>query len=307
MHVTDTIDVEHRPACRTGDRLSTAHRAFRAAGADEGRFDAAKHFSSQYLRRLSSVLPLDEITIILAAEQYREQGLALSRKGDHEAASELLLHARQMCDQSQLSRHAGLAALSFQLAAEAYVRHRQRDYAGAIRDLEGAIAAAAELETAHGHDMAFRRVHLARNILRVRASVPLDGDVVADTMALLLYLGGETKSWPAILGPGAGNPAGMIEAQKIWAMDELLTNLALPTIDLARNADLLPISEGWAHAPRDLRAAIQWCHALANIHRGTGRRFLDHAISFFETGSGQLIHAGQHLETLLEKQGFTLD
>ena len=286
------------------ERLSAARLAFQTASADDNRHDAGKLFSSQYLRRLSAVLPLEEISVILEAEQYREQGLASSRAGDSDTAAALLSQAAATCEQAQLSRHASLSALSFQLAAEAYVKHRRRDYSGAIRDLENAILTATELERVHGHEMEFRRVHLARNILRVRASVPLDGVVVADSLALLLYIGGNKACWPIAAGRGAGNPARMAESQSVWAMDELLINLALPTIDLGETAHLLPIPEDWSFAHPDLLASLHWCHALTSLAQGNQGRFLNHATSFFELGSGSLVHAGRHLERVCDDLEF---
>lgn len=306
MPIADTVQrVRWWSKCPI-ERLSAARLAFRVARTDENQQDAGKRFSALYLRRLSAVLPLEEISVVLEAEQYREQGLASSRAGDNETAAALLSQATATCEQAQLSRHASLAALSFQLAAEAYIKHRRRDYAGAIRDLENAILTATELETVYGHDMEFRRVHLARNILRVRASVPLDSEAVADSLALLLYIGGDRTRWPIAAGRGVGNPANMAESQSAWAIDELLVNLTLPTVDLNEDADLLPVPEDWRNADPDLLAAIHWCHALSHLPRGTKGRFLNYATSFFEAGSGRLVHAGQYLERVLEEQGFPL-
>lgn len=307
MPLAEAIPDERRATTRPTDSLSAARHAFRASRTEESQFDAAKRFSAQYLRRLSAVLPLDEISVILAAEQYREQGLALSRSGDNETAATLLSQAAATCEQARLSHHAIIAALSFQLAAEAYIKHRRGDYAGAVGDLENAILVAAELEVTYGHDMEFRRVHLARNILRVRASVPLDAEVVADSIALLCYIGGDAMRWPIAAGRAIGNPANMADSQRAWAIDELLVNLLLPTVDLDRNAELLPMPEDWVGADCDFLAAIHWCHAMSHLRRDTRHRFLDHATSFFETGSGRLVHAGRHLERQLEELGFALD
>jgi len=290
------------------DRLAAARLAFRTnEQAGERRLDAGKQFSAHYLRRLAAVLTLEEITAILAAEQYREQGLALSRGGDNDAAGALLAQAATTCEEAQLSRHASVAALSFQLAAEAYIKHRLGDHAGAIRDLENAITAAAELEAVFGHDMEFRRVHLARNILRVRASEPLGRNIVADHIGLLRYIGGDVARWPIATGRGVGNPAAMTEDQVAWVIDELLVNLALPALDLGRNLAVLPQPDDWGDTDSDLHAAALWCHALANLARERQQGFLDHATLFFEAGSGCLIHAGRHLESVLDDLGLVLD
>jgi hypothetical protein len=308
MSVIQTIASESSVTGAPIDRLSAARLAFRTnEWAGERRLDAGKQFSAQYLRRLAAVLTLEEITTILTAEQYREQGLALSRGGDNHAAGALLAQAATTCEQAQLSRHASVAALSFQLAAEAYIRHRLGDHAGAIRDLENAIIAAAELEAVFGHDMEFRRVHLARNILRVRTSEPIGRNVVADHIALLRYIGGDVARWPIVTGRGVGNPAAMTVGQAAWVIDELLVNLALPALDLGRNVDLLPKPEDCGDHDSDLHAAALWCHALANLARDRQQGFIDHATSFFEAGSGCLIHAGRHLESLLQDLGIVLD
>lgn len=289
------------------ERLAAARLTFQNACAEDSRRDASKLFSAHYLRRLSAVLTLQEISVILEAEQYREQGLASSRAGDQETADALLAQASAICEKAQLSRHASLAALSFQLAADAYIKHRRRDFSGAIGDLENSILTATELETVYGHDMEFRRVHLARNILRVRASVPLDGQVVDDTLSLLLYIAGDRKRWPIAAGRGVGNPARMAEGQSVWAMDEVLINLTLPAVDLGKDDCPLPMPEVGTSAHPELPAAVHWCHALASLSRGEPERFVAHAISFFELGSGGLIHAGRHLERACDERGFSLD
>lgn len=285
-------------------QLSTARRKFRVLSSENQRFDASKHFSSHYLRCLASVLPLEEITAILSAEQHREQGLALSRGGDNEAASRFLLEARKTCELANLSHHAYLAATSFQLAAEAYVKHRRRDYHGAIRDLKDAIAAAVLLEDRYGHDMEFRRIHLARNILRVRASILLDEDVVADIVGLLRYIGGDSQCWPVSLGSGSGDPAAMIEAQKIWAIDELLLNLALPQVDVAKHRRWLPTQEECVRFHPEIQAAFSWCHAMACWSLDDdGDSFKINALAFFEISEGRLVNSGRHIDSLLELHG----
>src|SRR5690606_21258592 len=135
------------------ERLSAARLAFQTASADDNRHDAGKLFSSQYLPRLSAVLPLEEISVTLEAEQYREQGLASSRAGDSDTAAALLSQAAATCAQARLSPHASLSPLSRRLAAEAPVKHRRRDYSGASRGRETASLAATDLGTVHGHEM----------------------------------------------------------------------------------------------------------------------------------------------------------
>ena len=308
MSVIQTIASERRFSGAPIDRLSGARLAFRTnERAGERRIDAGKQFSAHYLRRLAAVLTLEEITAILTAEQYREQGLALSRGGDNQAAGALLAQAAMTCEEARLSRHASVAALSFQLAAEAYIKHRLGDHAGAIRDLENAITAAAELEAVFGHHMEFRRVHLARNILRVRASEPLGRNIVADHIGLLRYIGGDVARWPIATGRGVGNPTAMTADQIAWVIDELLVNLALPTLDLGANLAVLPKPEDCGDADSDLHAAALWCHAVAHLAHERQQGFLDHATSFFEAGSGCLINAGRHLENLLDDLGLVLD
>ncbi|TIX49707.1 hypothetical protein [Alteraurantiacibacter aquimixticola] len=307
MCVVETMAGEAISTERPPFRLSEARRAFRESAAEGGQPDAAQQFAADYLRRLAAALPGEEIAVILSAEQVREEGLAAGRRGDADRASELLAQAAKSCETAGLSRHASIAAMSFQLAAEAYIKQQRRDYYGAISDLENAILATIELETLYGHNMEFRRVHLARRILRNRSCMAEDAMVVGDTISLLLYIGGHAVHWPIVQGRGFGDPAKMSDSQSAWAIDEVLVNLSLPEIDLARNVHQLPRPEELRHAPAVLRAAIQWCHAVASQHREPNHDLIDHATSFFEVAEGRLVHAGRRLEGVLDEQGIVLD
>lgn len=289
------------------DRLSAARAAFRDAGPGENRLDPAQHFSARHLSQLASALPLDQVSLILEADRIREEGLALSRGGaDHDAAI-VLARAAAIAERPSLSHHARIALLGFQLAADAYLRHRRGDPAAAIHDLEGAIVAAVELETLHGHDMEFRRIHLARNILRVRTGCASPYSVAADSIALLLYIAGNRQRWPIATGHGIGSPTRLNSDERAWAIDELLVNLALPDFDIRAIAGRLPLLEAAAPAEPCLGAAVEWCRAMIGRHRRDYRLFLHHAIRFFESGRGQLIRAAGAIDAALDDLGFIRD
>lgn len=289
------------------DRLSAARAAFRDAGPGEIGLDAAQQFSARHLGQLATALPLDQVSLILDAERTREEGLALARSGDDRAAAIFLARAAAIGAQPSLSHHARITLLSFQLAADAYLWHRRGDPAAAIHDLEGAIVAAVELETLHGHDMEFQRIHLARNILRVRIGSASPYSVAADSIALLLYIAGNRQRWPIATGHGIGSPARLSADERAWAIDDLLVNLAQPDFDIRAIAGRLPLLEAAASAEPCLAAAVEWCRAMIGRHRRDYRLFLHHAIRFFESGRGRLGRAAGVIDAALDDLGFLRD
>lgn len=285
------------------DRLSAARLAFRTGVTGKGLEDATKHFTAQFMQRLGRRLSSEQIATIVKAEHARQHGLASCRAGDNDAATLFLAHAEALCDEAALSRHARLAALSFQLAAQAYVHYRRRNRAEAISALESAIVTACELEAIYGHDMEFQRVHLARNILRVRASTPTDRTVLSDIVGLLHYIGGDRSRWPLPTGQNLGNPTKLSGFQSSWAIDELLLNLALPAIDIGSARELLPSfikAEG-------LSQTKNWCRAISSLRAGELQQAIADATLFFEEGGGRLVQAGQYLDSLLDQVGIQID
>lgn len=286
------------------DRLMATRAAFRAAGAGGSGLDPAQLFSARHLRQLCSALPLDQVNLILEAERLREEGLAFARSGDDADAAIHLARAAAIAERPVLSHHARIALLSFQLAADAYLWHRRGDPAAAAHSLEGAIVAAVELETLYGHDMEFRRIHLARNILRVRMGHSSPYGVAADSIALLLYIGGDGQRWPITAGDGVGSPARLTAGERGWAIDELLLNLALPGFDIRAIAGRLPLLQAAANMEPCLGAAVEWCRAMIGRHRRDYRLFLHHAIGFFEWGRSELAQAARVIDIALDELGY---
>ncbi|KKC27506.1 hypothetical protein WP12_02810 [Sphingomonas sp. SRS2] len=283
-------------------RLATARRAFERQRPSELRLDAGKMFSQAYRLKLSTVLPAAEIAIMLAAEDMRELGLARARLGDLGDAAVQLRRAAALCDDSGLSDHGRIAGLAFQRAAEAFLAYRLGRHDEAVRSLEDAIIVCDHLADVFGDAIEFRRIHFARNILRVQCHGAPSERIVADTVDLLYYIGGDASRWPLAVGQGLGKPERLSAAQRGCAVDETIINLALAKVDIGAGRGFVPRIVHRQGFDGHLLASFEWCDAMMALGARDQRSFARHAINFFEHRNYDLVHAGQILDDAIAAQ-----
>lgn len=289
------------------DRLKQARRAFHGSTSMAALQHSTRFFWTRCLQQLSTVLLPHEISAILAADGLREEGLAHCHGGDFDAAALCLDRAAALCADASLSHRARVAGLSFGLAAEAYLRYRRGDVAGAVADLEGAIIATVELESLFGHAMEFRRVHLARNILRTQAGSAPATMIASRSIALLLHIGGDKARWPLTVGKSCAATTRMPHDERACAIDELLTNLVMPGFDTRVVVDYLYVLDKGAGLDPLLRAAVEWCWAMIYHQLGNRPLFLDRVTRFFETKASDLVDAAKLLDDILEDIGVEIE
>ena len=281
-------------------RLAAARRAFERDRPAEMRLDVGKMFSQAYRLKLSTVLAPAEVTILFAAEDIRERALASAREGDLAEAAVQLRHAAALCEDGALSDHGRIAGLAFQRAAEAFVGYKRGRHDEAMRGLEDAIIICDHLADVFGDAMEFRRIHFARNVLRVLCHSAPSERVVADTVDLIYYIGGDESRWPLAVGQGLGKPARLSAAQRGWAIDETIVNLALAQVDIGAGRGFVPRVVHRHGFDRHLLASFEWCDAMMALRARDQRSFARHAINFFDHRNYDLVQAGRILDDAID-------
>jgi hypothetical protein len=158
--------------------------------------DIEMRFGARYLLAMSNRVPIEDIAVFLGASSERERGLVNLRTGNFGAGEKALALARELFSERPLCQEVRLAAESFQLPAEAYLQYRREQGALAQQSLLDAIATCQRLGQEYHHDVEVRRIHLARNIARVRSKA---GDAVGALRMLKMlirYINGHLDAWP---------------------------------------------------------------------------------------------------------------
>lgn len=251
--------------------------------------DPSRLFSSRYLLTMAKDLSLPEITALLTAEAVRERGLAGARTGALEQAALDLEEAARICAQAALSPQGECAGATFQFAAEAYLHYRARDYSCAVRSLEASLEAARVLEGRYGFDMAFRRAHLGRNIVRVEcvagAAVALDHAV-----ALMTYISGDRHSWPFRDHLKWLDVRALTEAERQWSFDEVLADVEMLLRSTPAGAARLRPPP--PNSPASGRASV-WCLLMRAAAENDVIGMLTQAAEFFRDGVSGMPNAWQ--------------
>jgi hypothetical protein len=250
-------------------------------------------------RHLRNSLSLPEIAVVHRSAAVREKGLALVRSGDLQGGADLLRKARAFFTQATLCEE-GVAFLeSFQLAAEAYLQYKERQYDATRVALRGAIQACHVLRDEYGYCVEARRIHLARNIIRVETYANRQVEAMQLASRLVRYIDGRGEPWPIpdLRLVTAPDP---LRAKARWIlMDQILGELALLTRrHKPRAPDLIPLGSALFQegATDDNFAPVHtWLAAMRASADGDAAAFLKHARVFFSEAPAYLAQAWREL------------
>jgi hypothetical protein len=191
--------------------------------------DIEMRFGARYLLEMSNRVPIEDIAVFLGSSNERERGLVDLRAGNFGAGEKALALARELFSERPLCQEVRLGAESFQLPAEAYLQYRREQGALAQQSLLDAIATCQRLGQEYQHDVEVRRIHLARNIARVRSK---GGDVVGALRMLrqlIGYINGHLDAWP-LRDLCEGYIPGATSAELQWIqLDQILGDIAAIT------------------------------------------------------------------------------
>jgi hypothetical protein len=290
-----TLEIHRRTLSRPGPRLPNI----------EGTYDV------RYAVEMARRLPLEEITSLGHATDLREEGLTAARSGDLDLGADLVAEAKRHYESAGLSPEALLLAGWFQWPADAYIQYRRGDHLDAEASLLRGIEACVALRNEFKYRVELRRIHLARNIVRVRnhGGRPLDALELAHH--LMNYIEGAADSWPWMTTAITNTDSLELDI-RLLLTDQVLADVARllsPTRPDARELLRVADDRRWFHAgenPEPIERARVWLSARSMAVKGQWDAFLRHAGVFFAESPGRLGRAWFELTTDLINIGTIL-
>ncbi len=259
-----------------------------------------EEYNDQYFLQLGKRLSSFEISILLKASEVRERGLALARSGDVHNGGKALDAAREIYVEANLSREALITIESFQAPADAYLQYKRKEYCEACASLVAALKACQILRDEYGHNVIeVRRIHLARNIIRVESVAGNLNKAMRLAGSLLRYIEGCNECWPFPELRLLTMPEPLALEEKLVLMDQILGEIASLLAnpkDTARQ--LLKVSESYLFR-RDIDSQFVRVHIWLAAMRASVEEdlvgFLNNAILFFSDGPGYMGQAWRKL------------
>lgn len=205
-----------------------------------------------------------------------------------------------MCADAGLSRQTLLSAESYQYSAEAYLQYRMGDYDLAEASLLQSIVLCQVLHDEFDYPVEVRRIHLVRNIVRVKTRAGDEEAALRMASLLVGYLEGDQAQWPLQESSMAKEPDSLLSEERWGLMDQVLGEIAL--LIMRRRASSLQLVSGpagWLFTDTGRVGEHARVHAWLVARRasldGDAARFLTHGTAFFGEGRGQLRQAWQEL------------
>ena len=261
-----------------------------------------RKYNTEHILKIARSASLPEIKVLLRASGIREKGLAFVKAGDIATGAGWLREARRMFSEAALSREARLSADSFQYPAEAYLQYRRGEYGQAEASLLQAIILCHALRDDYQHQVEVRRIHLARNVVRVKTRAGNREEALRMASLLVGYVEGHEAQWPLRELRMTSAPDPLLVEERWALMDQVLGEIALlATWRCATSLDLLSGSAGWLFTNDNNRAVSEfarvyaWLAARRALIEGDVRGFLTHGIAYFAEGRGYLSQAWREL------------
>jgi hypothetical protein len=281
------------------ETIQVQRKGARVPRKSELRLDAK--YNARYLLKVARHASLPEITTLLRASGIREKGLTCVRSGDTTTGAELLREARRTVSVASLSKEALLSAESFQYPAEAYLQYKNGEYNRAEASLVRSIMLCHVLRDEYDHQVEVRRIHLARNVVRVKTLAGNREEALRIASLLVGYVEGDQAQWPLPELPMTSAPDPLLADERWALLDQVLGEIALlVTRRRATSRELVSGSAGWlftgdSKAVGDFARVHAWLAARRASIEGDVGGFLAHGIAFFAEGRGSLSMAWREL------------
>jgi hypothetical protein len=277
--------------------VSVALSAYERGSAKEApsipNFD--ERYGARYVVELTGRLPEREAALLVEATRLREAALKRAREGDLVMAAEGLDAASTMVARGAVCEEASTSARSFQAAAEAFVDHLRGDHENARALLFEALTLCFRLRTEFGHSVEVRRVHLARNIVRLTWMQGKYPDAIALALALLAYVF-NGAGWPL---PETGcippeQRERLRNDEQHFLSDQVLSEVASLVLHALKSKHSIDAENLVYELPQDLSSCVQLC---LRSNRPLRTQMIDF-VEIFEAGPGHHPHTWKKLVDL---------
>jgi hypothetical protein len=259
-----------------------------------------KKYNARDLAKTARSATLPEITVLLRASGMREKGLTSVRAGDTTKGELLLRAARRIFSEAGLSKQALLSGESYQYPAEAYLQYKKGEYDRAEASLLQSIMLCHVLHDEFDHQVEVRRIHLARNVVRVKTRAGDFEEALRMASLLVGYVEGDQAQWPLLQRPMARAPDPLLPEERWGLMDQVLGEIALlVTRRRATSLQFVNGSAGWLFAggkcDGEFARVQAWLAARRASIEGDAAGFLTHGTAFFAEGRRYLRQAWHEL------------
>ncbi|MCY7273652.1 MAG: hypothetical protein LH702_07885 [Phormidesmis sp. CAN_BIN44] len=266
-----------------------------------------EQFNSYLLREMSKRISLPDISTLLQATEVREYGLTLAKAGSVLDGEKAIESARSICLQACLSREAFTISESFQAAAVAYIQYKKKLYSEACESLLFSLKSCQILKDEYAYNVEVRRIHLVRNIVRVKLFSDSLDEATKLASFMIRYIEGDDVFWPFPEQALLSSPD-LLEVEVRWVLlDQFLGEIALllgKQKAVARK--LLEIIElylfgGDFNVANDFLRVHIWMSAMRAFVEDDIVEFLNNANIFFSEGPDYMYQAWQAITIALNQ------
>lgn len=265
-----------------------------------------RRLSVRYVAELSQRLPGAEVELLARATDLRERALVMARAGDTAAARAGLVDAGRFVDRHILSCEGRLSAHSFHAAAAAFVEHVEGQHGIAYQGMIEALGHCRRLRLEFGHSVEVRRVHLARNLVRLIGCLDRHQEAWELDRELLDYIWVSGRPWPLEKGTAldAAQRETLRQDERVFLADQLLSEAINLAVDAQHDGVRLAMDDGEASlAPgtqivERVGAVLRLCSKVLSEDT---EAVLEELAAYFELGSGELPMTWRRAERLFRE------
>jgi len=241
-------------------------------------------------------IPVSDRTCIAKSAKIRRGAMKMARSGAFGLAMQRIKAAEFFLNTSTMQRESMCVALQLHKGVESYVHYRNENYEDARVAMTSTIRLMNELQEKFGYHLDARRVHLARNLLRLDACSGNPLEAARAAFKLLNYTVGEDQSWPyPALQSKASACMTMNEAKQHMVFNQVAREVVLIFIHadtdlhsalLAKGETIIQNTGNDGIAGSDIRmtAVRQWLCAKRASLEGQPEDFWSQSATFFRAG-----------------------
>jgi hypothetical protein len=266
-----------------------------------------EQFNSYLLREMAKKISLPEISTLLKATEVREYGLNLAKSGSVLDGEQSIETAHSICLQACLSREAFTISESFQSAAVAYIQYKKKLYSEACESLLFSLKSCQILKDEYAYSVEVRRIHLVRNIVRVKLFSNSLDEATRLASFMVRYIEGDHDFWPFPEQALLSSPDSLEIEVKCVLLDQFLGEIALLlNKEKAIARQLLKIIESYLfegdfNVNSDFLRIHIWMSAMRAFVEDDIVEFLNNASIFFLEGPDCVHQAWQAITIALNQ------